>query len=218
MAYNKTGINKLVFIDKTWIDSVSLLPETPFVFSALFNDQELLFAVNYSTAEIFYRENESKTQDTRTVFIVSHCADEFASLSYLCWKFIPVLICTIKTLQTYRKSTLNFMLHWLGKLPTIACTVESSQAYPPRLMNRLFEKINLFIVVAGTSIKIQICIPAHIMNSYQSMFYQSSPVHLLLYAFVYLYKILYSKKVPQSISKEALSSTAKMSCCRTGHL
>ena len=39
------------------------------------------------------------------------------------------------------------------------------------LMNRLFEKINLFIVVTATSIKIQICIPAHIMNSYQSMFY-----------------------------------------------
>ena len=48
MAYNKT-----------WIDSVSLLPETPFVFSVLFNDQELLFAMNYSKAEIFYRENES---------------------------------------------------------------------------------------------------------------------------------------------------------------
>ena len=41
------------------VDSVSLLPETPFVFSVLFNDQELLFAMNYSKAEIFYRENES---------------------------------------------------------------------------------------------------------------------------------------------------------------
>lgn len=110
MAYNKT-----------WIDSVSLLPETPFVFSVLFNDQELLFAMNYSKEEIFYRENESnlnhqlqnesKNQDTRTVFIVSHFADEFASVSYVCWKFVPVLIFTVKTLQTYQKSTLNFMLH-----------------------------------------------------------------------------------------------------------
>lgn len=82
MAYNKT-----------WIDSVSLLPETPFVFSVLFNDQELLFAMNYSKAEIFYRENESnlnhqlqnesKNQDTRTVFIVSHFADSFL-LSAMC--------------------------------------------------------------------------------------------------------------------------------------
>lgn len=75
-----------------------------------------------------------------------------------------------------RKSTLNFMLHWLGNYPRLHSIVESTQAYP---LNRLFEKMNLFIVVATTSIKIQICIPAHIMNSYQS-----SPVLLLLYAFV----------------------------------
>ena len=80
-------------------------------------------------AEIFYRENESnlnhqlqnesKNQDTRTVFIVFHFADEFPSVSYVCWKFVPVLIFTVKTLQTYQKSTLNFMLHWLGNYPQL---------------------------------------------------------------------------------------------------
>ena len=129
MAYNKT-----------WIDSVSLLPETPFVFSVLFNDQELLFAMNYSKAEIFYRENESnlnhqlqnesKNQDTRTVFIVSHFADEFSSVSYVCWKFIPVLIFTVKTLQTYQKSTLNFMLHWLGNYPQLHVQLSQVKRIP----------------------------------------------------------------------------------------
>ena len=97
------------WINKTWIDSVSLLPETPFVFLAVFNDQELLFAMNYSTAEIFYRENESNLNHhlqmraklkIQEQFSLSHFADEFASVSYVCWKFIPVLIFTMKTLQT----------------------------------------------------------------------------------------------------------------------
>ena len=46
------------WINETWIDSVSLLPETPFVFSALSMIKTLLFAMNnyYSTVEIFYRE------------------------------------------------------------------------------------------------------------------------------------------------------------------
>ena len=112
---DKTWINKTC-IDKTWIDSVSLLPETPFVFAALFNDQGLLFAMKHSTAEILYRENESnlnqqlqsesKNQDIRTVFIVSHFEFEFASVSYklyVCWKFVPVLILMVKTLQIYQK-------------------------------------------------------------------------------------------------------------------
>lgn len=128
------------WINKTWIDSVSLLPETPFVFSVLFNDQELLFAMNYSKAEIFYRENESnlnhqlqnesKNQDTRTVFIVSHFADEFSSVSYVCWKFVPVLIFTVKTLQTYQKSTLNFMLHWLGNYPQLHVQLSQVKRIP----------------------------------------------------------------------------------------
>ena len=128
------------WINKTWIDSVSLLPETPFVFSVLFNDQELLFAMNYSKAEIFYRENESnlnhqlqnesKNQDTRTVFIVSHFADEFSSVSYVCWKFVPVLIFTVKTLQTSQKSTLNFMLHWLGNYPQLHVQLSQVKRIP----------------------------------------------------------------------------------------
>ena len=83
-------------------------------------------------------------------------------------------------------------------------------------MNRLFEKMNLFIVVATTSIKIQICIPALIMNSYQSMFYQSSPVHVLLYPFVYQFKIPHSKKVPQSISKGAKHELQLPKCLAVG--
>ena len=50
----------------------------------------------------------------------------------------------------------------------IAVEVEQETSAPPPKKNPGSAPV---IVIAATSIKIQICIPAHIMTSYQSMFY-----------------------------------------------
>ena len=51
-------------------------------------------------------------------------------LSAVCWKFVPVLIFTVKTLQTYQKSTLNFMLHWLGNYPQLHVQLSQVKRIP----------------------------------------------------------------------------------------